>query len=128
MNLHNHTYEVEDGEYDLRGTLSRFPEAKLGPDLNWLTRAGIDPVEFIHRYEKSIIFLHLRDARKDGRWVESVGEGDTDFAAIAGALREVGFEGVASIELAWESDFEPTRPLRESLKMSREHIRQTMGW
>jgi len=60
--------------------------------------------------------------------VESVGEGDTDFAAIAGALREVGFEGVASIELAWESDFEPTRPLRESLKMSREHIRQTMGW
>jgi len=128
LNLHNHTYEVEDGEYDLRGTLSRFPEAKLGPDLNWLRRAGIDPVAFIRSYGRRIIFLHLRDAQKDGRWVESVGEGDENFAAIAGALREVRFEGIASIELAWESDFQPTRPLRESLKLSREHIRQTMGW
>jgi sugar phosphate isomerase/epimerase len=128
MNLHNHTYEVEDGEYDLRGTLERFPEVKLGPDLNWLRRAGIEPVDFIRRHGKSIVFMHLRDARKDGRWVESVGEGDEDFAAIRAALDEVSFTGQAAVELAWESDFEPTRPLRESLKLSREHIRKTMGW
>ncbi len=128
MNLHNHTYEVADGEYDLRGTLSRFPEAKLGPDLNWLTRAGVDPVDFIHRRGDTIIFLHLRDQGADGRWVEGIGDGATDFAAIAAALREVNFQGIASIELAWESDFQPTRPLRETLKLSREHIRRTMGW
>lgn len=128
MNLHNHTYEVEDDEYDLRETLARFPEGKLGPDVNWLMRAGIDPVDFIRRYGSRIVFLHLRDARADGRWVESVGEGETDFASIAAALRAVEFAGIACIELAWEQDFEPTRPIRESLKLSREHIRRTMGW
>jgi len=127
MNLHNHTYEVQDGEYDLSGTLERFPAAKLGPDLDWLTRAGIDPVDFIRRHGDRIVFLHLRDNR-DGRWVESVGEGTMDFAAIRAALDEVGFQEIAAIELAWEADFEPTRPLRESLKLSREHIRRTMGW
>ena len=60
--------------------------------------------------------------------MESVGEGEVDYRPIRRALAEVGFAGHAVVELAWEADFEPTRPLRESLKMSREHIRQTMGW
>jgi hypothetical protein len=30
------------------------------------------------------------------------------------------------IELAHENDFEPTRPLRESLRISREFVRQTL--
>jgi sugar phosphate isomerase/epimerase len=127
MNLHNHTYEVEDDEYELSETLRRLPGVRLGPDLDWLTRAGIDPIEFIENHGKRIVFLHLRD-NKDGRWVESVGEGEVDFAAIRKALDRVGFAGHAVVELAWEPDFEPTRPLRESLKMSREHIRRTMGW
>ncbi len=127
MNLHNHTYEVEDDEYELSETLRRLPGARLGPDLDWLTRAGIDPIEFIENHGNRIVFLHLRD-NKDGRWVESVGEGEMDFAAIRKALDRVGFAGHAVVELAWESDFEPTRPLRESLKMSRDHIRRTMGW
>ena len=127
MNLHNHTYEVADGEYELAETLKRFPEAKLGPDLDWLTRAGVDPIDFIRRRGEAIVFLHLRD-NKDGHWVEGLGEGEMDFAAIKAALDEAGFRGIAAVELAWESDFEPTRPLRETLKLSREHIRETMGW
>jgi hypothetical protein len=39
-NLHNHTYEVENNLHDLRGTVSRIPDIKLGPDLNWLIRGG----------------------------------------------------------------------------------------
>ena len=127
MNLHNHTYEVADGEHDLNGTLERFPEAKLGPDLDWLTRAGVDPIDFIRRRGDSIVFLHLRD-NLDGHWVEGVGEGEMDFAAIKRALDEVGFNGIAAVELAWEAGFEATRPIRETLKLSREHIRETMGW
>ena len=127
MNLHNHTYEVADGEYELSETLKRFPEAKLGPDLDWLTRAGVDPIDFIQRRGDGMVFMHLRDSR-DGRWVEGIGEGEMDFAAIKAALDEAGFEGIAAVELAWEADFEPTRPLRETLKLSREHIRNTMGW
>jgi sugar phosphate isomerase/epimerase len=128
LNLHNHTYEVENDLHDLKGTLARIPDVKLGPDLNWLLRGGVDPVRFIKTYGRQIVFLHLRDQKADGRWSEAMGEGDMDYAAIGRALREVNFSGAAVIELAHERNFKPTRPLRESLKMSRAYVRQTLGF
>jgi sugar phosphate isomerase/epimerase len=128
LNLHNHTYEVENGLYDLTGTLERIPGVKLGPDLNWLIRGGVDPAAFIRRHGQQIVFLHLRDQRKDGRWVEALGEGDTDFSAIAAALHEIGFAGDAVIELAHEKGFTLTRPLRESVKLSRECVWTKFGY
>jgi sugar phosphate isomerase/epimerase len=128
LNLHNHTYEIQDDFHDLKGTLSRIPEVKLGPDLNWLVRGGVDPAKFIRRYGKQIVFLHLRDQKSDGRWSEAMGEGDTDYPAIGKALRDVNFHGDAVIELAHEGDFKPTRPIRESLKISREFVRKVLGY
>ena len=128
VNLHNHTYEVENRLHDLKGTLARIPDVKLGPDLNWLIRGGVDPVKFIHEYGDRIVFLHLRDQRADGTWSEAMGEGTTDFVAIGKALHDVHFSGHAVIELAHESTFHPTRPIRESLKMSREFVKKTLGY
>jgi len=128
LNLHNHTYEVENDLYDLKGTLARIPEVKLGPDLNWLVRAGVDPVWFIRQFGKQIVFLHLRDQKKDGRWSEALGEGDTDFAAIGRALHEIGFAGDAVIELAHENGFKLTRPLRETWKLSRKSVKDGLGY
>ncbi|MCX8036998.1 MAG: sugar phosphate isomerase/epimerase [Candidatus Sumerlaeia bacterium] len=128
LNLHNHTYEVADDMHDLKGTLARIPDVKLGPDLNWLLRGKVDPAAFIRRYGRQIVFLHLRDQKKDGRWSEALGEGDMDYVEIAKALREAGFQGDAVIELAHERDFTPTRPIRESLKMSREFVRKVLGY
>jgi sugar phosphate isomerase/epimerase len=128
LNLHNHTYEVEDNQHDLNGTLRRLPEVKLGPDLNWLVRGGVDPVDFLRRHPERIVFLHLRDQNTDGTWSEALGEGDMDFRAIGQALREINFRGTAIIELAHESGFRPTRPLRESLKISRHYVRETLGF
>ncbi len=128
LNLHNHTYEVKDNMHDLRGTLERVPGARLGPDLNWLLRGGVDPVAFIGEFGDRIVFLHLRDQRADGKWSEAMGEGDMDYGAIGHALRRVGFSGDAVIELAHERDFVPTRPLRDSFRMSREFVRRAMGF
>ena len=128
LNLHNHVYEVTNNEHDLKGTLERIPDAKLGPDLNWLVRAGIDPVDFIERYGNRIVFAHLRDQQADGTWSEAMGEGVMDFAAIARALRQVDFAGDLAMELAHERGFELTRPLRESLRMSREYVREVMEY
>ena len=127
-NLHNHTYEVENDVHDLKGTLARLPGMKLGPDLNWLVRGGVHPVAFLKEYGSQIVFLHLRDQQKDGRWSEALGEGDMDYLAIAKTLREIGFQGDVIIELAHEQGFEPTRSLRESLKISRQFVRQTLGY
>lgn len=128
LNLHNHTYEVENGMHDLKGTLERIPEVKLGPDLNWLVRGGLNPVTFIETYGESIVFLHIRDQNANGKWSEAVGEGDMDYVAIGKALRAVNFCGDAVIELAHERNFKPTRPLRESLKMSRAYVKETLGF
>jgi sugar phosphate isomerase/epimerase len=128
LNLHNHNYEVVNRLHDLNGTLERIPDVKLGPDLNWLIRGGVDPVKFIRDHGDRIVFLHLRDQKADGTWSEALGEGCTDFAAIGQALREVNFAGHAVIELAHESSFQPIRELRESFKMSRQYVRKTLGY
>lgn len=127
-NLHNHIYEVRDDEYDLKGTLARVPEIKLGPDLNWLIRAKVDPVDFIWRHRDRMIFAHLRDQARGGRWVEAMGEGDTDYAVIGRMLHKIDFSGDLVIELAHERDFVPTRSYGESVRISREYVRRVMNY
>jgi sugar phosphate isomerase/epimerase len=127
LNLHNHTYEVENNMYDLRGTLKRIPDVKLGPDLNWLLRGGVDPIAFLKEFKNQIVFLHLRDQLKNGKWPESLGEGDVNFSELAAAMDETGFRGDVVIELAHENGFVRTRPLKESLKMSRDYLREKMN-
>jgi sugar phosphate isomerase/epimerase len=128
LNLHNHTYEVVDDLHDLRGTLERIPTAKLGPDLDWLVQAGVDPVKFLHDYGDRVVFLHLRDQMADKTWVESLGEGQMDYAAIHRELEAIHFSGDAVIELAHPKDFQLTRPLRESLKKSRQFVKDKLGY
>ncbi len=127
-NLHNHTYEVVNGMHDLKGTLARIPDIKLGPDLNWLIRGGVDPVSFIKTYGHQMVYMHIRDQYKDGAWTEYVGQGVTDFPAIAAALRGVDYRGRAAIELAWPEHFVPKNPLAEDWKLSLEYVRRTFGW
>lgn len=127
LNLHNHTYEVENKMYDLRGTLKRIPDIGLGPDLNWLLRGGVNPLDFMREFKNQIIFCHLRDQLSTGKWPESLGEGNVNFREIADVMNEIGFKGDVVIELAHENGFAITRPLKESLKMSREYMRKTMN-
>lgn len=127
LNLHNHTFEVKNNMHDLRGTLKRIPDINLGPDLNWLLRAGVNPVDFLREFRSQINFLHLRDQMSNGKWPEAMGEGDVDFKEIATVLQEIDFEGDAIVELAHESGFSRTRELKESLKMSRNFMKKTMG-
>jgi sugar phosphate isomerase/epimerase len=127
-NLHNHTYEVENGMHDLKGTLARIPDMKLGPDLNWLIRGGVDPVAFIQTYGHQIVYMHIRDQFQDGVWTEYVGQGKTDFPAIAQALRSVDFRGRAAIELAFPAGYAPKYPLTEDWNRSRVYVQEVFGW
>ncbi|MBT1711984.1 sugar phosphate isomerase/epimerase [Fulvivirgaceae bacterium PWU5] len=125
-NIHNHSFEVADGLHDLKGILARVPDIKLGPDLSWLARAGVDPVAFVRTYGKQMVYLHIRDQGRDNLFTEAVGEGLIDFAGVSDALREINYNGRAAIELAYEK--EPTRSPRENWKKSRDYVRTTFGW
>lgn len=127
-NLHNHTYEVGNGMHDLKGTLARIPDIKLGPDLNWLIRAGVDPVWFINTYGHQMVYMHLRDQYQDGTWTEYLGQGVTDFPGIAKALRDVDFRGRAAIELAFPPKFVPRYTLAQDWKLSRDYVAVVFGW
>jgi sugar phosphate isomerase/epimerase len=126
LNLHNHTYEVKNNLQDLKGTLARIPDIKLGPDLNWLVRAGVDPVWFIQTYGRQIVYMHIRDQGSDQKWTETVGSGVTNFTAIAEALRQQSFHGRAAIELAFDQP--PVHPLKEDWKNSLQYVRKTFEW
>lgn len=125
-NLHNHTFEVKNDLHDLKGTLKRIPDIKLGPDLNWLIRAGVDPVWFIKTYADKIVYMHIRDQYANGRWTEYVGEGVTDFPAIAKTLKENNYHGKAAIELAFDDP--PKNAVKEDWKISREYVGKVFGW
>ncbi|MHA4845031.1 sugar phosphate isomerase/epimerase family protein [Flavitalea antarctica] len=127
-NLHNHTYEVANGMHDLKGTLARIPDFKLGPDLNWLIRGGVNPVDFINSYGKQMVYMHIRDQYADGRWTEYVGQGVTDFKAIAQALKAQHFKGDVAIELAFPPDFTPSNSLQDDWKISRQNVKKVFGW
>ena len=125
-NLHNHTFEVINKMHDLKGTLKRIPDIKLGPDLNWLVRGGVDPVWFIKNYGHQMVYMHIRDQKADGKWTEAVGEGVIDFPSIAEALKEINYKGRAAVELAFDSP--PVRSVKEDWKISREYVKRVFGW
>jgi sugar phosphate isomerase/epimerase len=125
-NMHNHTFEVENNMHDLKGTLARIPELKLGPDINWLIRAGVDPLLFIEAYGDRIVYLHIRDQDAAGQWTKSLGEGVTDYPAIAAVLHNLKFCERAAIELAFEE--KPSGDLRDYWKNSRAYVKQVFGW
>ena len=125
-NLHNHTFEVVNDMHDLKGTLKRIPGIKLGPDLNWLMRGAIDPVWFINTYGNQIVFMHIRDQDAAGKWTETVGEGVTDFHAIANALKKMNYNGKAAVELAFDKP--PVHSVREDWKKSRKYVKKIFGW
>ncbi len=125
-NMHNHTFELENDLHDLKGTLERVPDIKLGPDLNWLIRGGVDPVWFINKYGDRMVYLHIRDQDENGNWTKSVGEGVTDFQSIARALENSGFQGRAAVELAFETP--PEGSVKEYWKTSREYVQTVFGW
>jgi sugar phosphate isomerase/epimerase len=106
--------------------VARVPEIKLGPDLNWLVRAGVDPVWFIKTYGHKMVYMHIRDQDANGKWTEAVGQGTTDFPAIAKALKGINYQGKAAVELAFEGA--PKDPIRQSWKTSRDYVQKVFGW
>ena len=127
MNLHNHTWEVTDDEYELKENIKRIPDVKLGPDLNWLLRAGVEPFDFLRRYREKIVYMHIRD-QKGSRWVEALGEGDFDLSLFREVLEEIGFSGDVAIELAYEKDHKFIRSIGENFKLSCYNLKKALGF
>jgi sugar phosphate isomerase/epimerase len=97
---HNHHIEfleVEETvpfEYLMANTDPELVKIEL--DVGWLAVAGVDPVEYLHRYAGRVIGCHLKDYAPaletdtlDRKLVEP-GAGTIDFGAVLAAMDETG--------------------------------------
>jgi sugar phosphate isomerase/epimerase len=125
LNYHTHGEPIED----IRHVIENVPAdlLPLGPDLDWLRVGGVDPEEFIREYADRLVMMHIRDYHIGGDRTEALGEGDADYRRLGQLLGEVKFEGEFVVELAIPGGKQPTRPVAELLKKSREHLRETIG-
>lgn len=92
---------------------------------------GGDPVAAIRRYRDRIALLHIKDLRRpvsaDGPAYEFVelGRGVVDLRGVFTALREIGFQGWAVVEL--DSVPDASRTPKEANAISKRYLEETIG-
>jgi len=126
LNAHNHTYEVDWDQHELKAMLARIPELRLGPDLNWLRRAGIYAWAFLRQCGERIVFMHLRPQRDD-RWVQTLAEGDEDWTELARVINEMDFRGWIGVELAFRPENPVTRSMGQNYALCLDFLRKTLA-
>jgi len=126
--LHNHTPAMRSKAREVHSNLRNTDPKNvwLNADVEWIRHGGGDPVRFLEEYGERTASLHVRDA-KGKQWVQALGEGDIDFAAIAAVLKKKKFAGVLSLELAYNNGTKITRSFEENHRVSREFIRRVFG-
>lgn len=124
--LHNHSPEMADNAREFRAMVSMTDPDFVGfcLDLHWAKKAGQDPLEMVRVASNRIESVHLRNGN-NGVWTEWLGEGnDINHEEAARALKEVGFNGLLILELAYEEKTVKTKSFLENELRSREYIEE----
>lgn len=128
LHLHHHDPEMAENAREWRHLLQNTDPELVGfcVDVDWVKRGGQDPLAILQAAGSRLLSLHLRNSR-GGVWSEEFGEGDIDYQAIAGCLRQLGFQGWLIVELAYSKETRQTRPLEENLRLSRRYAEKVFG-
>jgi inosose dehydratase len=126
--LHQHAPEMAEGAREWRHLLKNTTAKELGVclDVDWIRRGGQDVMTLLRESGPRIGDLHLRNST-NGVWLEELSDGDIDYRAVARYLRESGYRGYLTVELAWEATTKLTRPLVESMTRSRLYAETIFG-
>jgi inosose dehydratase len=127
--LHQHDPDMAEGAREWRSNLHR-TDPKLVwfcVDVHWVYRGKQDPMELLKEAGQRIASLHVRNS-VSGVWSESLGDGDVDYRAVAKFLESIKYKGLIGVELAYEKDTNPTRPLEEDIRISREYAEKVFGF
>jgi inosose dehydratase len=139
---HNHVGSVTESGAEMDRLLASIDPATLflGPDTGHLAWAGVDVVDFIHRYAGRILTIHVKDVNNAivtegvaagwdyggytsrGVFAE-LGQGDVDFPAVFATLKTAGFAGWVIVE----TDVITTPTAEESHAISRAYLKK-LGW
>ena len=126
--LHNHDADMAEGAREWRAILHHTDPKLVGfcVDVHWVYRGKQDPLLLLQEAGQRIASLHVRNSVK-GIWSESLGEGDVDYAAVTRFLKHIKYKGLIAVELAYDKETKPSRPMEEDLKISREYAEKVFG-
>ncbi len=128
--IHQHAPEMRSGAREWYHILRNTDADKVFfcLDIDWVHHGGQDPYKLLRdaAKPKRIADLHLRSSRNKV-WLERLDEGDVDFRRVAKILKECGYDGYYTVELAYRKDTKRTRSLEENLRLSRAYVREVFG-
>ncbi len=128
--LHPHMGALSQSPEDVRRVMDASDSrlVRLELDVAHYAQGGGNPSEAVRTYAGRLLFLHIKDVESPvpGRGPDSyrfveLGRGRVDLPGVFDALKAVGFEGWAVVELDEVPD--EARSPRESAEISREYLR-----
>ncbi len=125
LGVHTHAPEMSHNAREFRANLDLTDEEAVGlcADFHWIYRGGGDPYALTETYAKRIVSTHLRNS-VEAVWAECLGDGDLDYTRIRDLLAEVNYAGPLVSEISWEERTPQTRSPLESLRLSRQYLRE----
>lgn len=124
--VHNHIPEMVNHAREWWNTLNHTDPDYVWMclDIGWVNQGGQDPLALLRAAGKRVACLHLRNSNQKV-WLESFGNGDIDYPAIAAYLTSARLQPLLVVELAYAHQTVITRPLEEDLKLSRVYAEHT---
>ncbi|KFF00811.1 xylose isomerase [Chryseobacterium formosense] len=120
---HNHDFEFlkmdnENNFYDfiLKNTSSDLVKIEL--DLYWISKAGLDPLDYFEKYPKRFPLWHVKDMKSDTKDFTEIGNGTIDFKRIFEAKEKAGLEHWFVEQDSSDKD------IFESISMSTKYIKE----
>jgi len=95
-------------------------------DIGWAYAAGGDPVTIIRESGSRIGGFHIRN-QAGVVPTQTLTEGEIDMAAVAAAIKEIGYDGWVSLELWHCEDTEVTKSMMACHEESLAYLRELLG-
>jgi len=92
------------------------PNCRIILDVKAMSSEAQPPADIIRRSKGWVAHVHANDANMRGP-----GFGDTDFAPVSAALREIGYDGCVSVEV-FDYSPDPETIARDSLRYLKQHF------
>lgn len=117
MGLENHPEKTPQEAIDKIRDFA--PWVGVAIDTGWFATQGYDPVQAVRELKDYIVHVHLKDIRAAGSHETcALGDGVVDVREVLAALKEIGYNGVITIEHE-PMDYDPTDDVIKSLERAK---------
>jgi len=126
--VHHLPDAMEDNAREWRYTLAHTETGLVSfcLDVDWVTRAGLNPLALMDTASARLRNLHLRNPRM-GVYQELLRDGDINMFAISRFLRDSSYDGFLTVELLYDKNTKRQYPVTEALSLSRWYMQEVFG-